>query len=129
MYPVICILREPYALTEKDLPELLSIITCWISQKAIASRSESRAVNRHRIPRCHAMEELFPCHPFVGDEAYSMGNFWDGITRPELQCQFQESKCYTKPECQDCWGKLYCNGGCPANALHEDRLHKLNLRV
>ena len=45
-------------------------------------------------------------------------NLWDGITQPELQCQFKESNCYSKPECKDCWAKLYCSGGCPANALH-----------
>ncbi|MDP4107932.1 MAG: SPASM domain-containing protein, partial [Bacillota bacterium] len=61
---------------------------------------------------------LFPCHQFVGDEKYSMGNIWDGITKPEMQSQFKEINCYSKVECQDCWAKLYCSGGCPANALH-----------
>ena len=62
--------------------------------------------------------ELFPCHQFVGDEEFSLGNIWDGVTKPELQSQFKEVNCYSKPECQDCWAKLYCSGGCPANSLH-----------
>jgi len=47
-----------------------------------------------------------------------MGNVWAGITKPELQSQFKESNCYAKNECQNCWAKLYCSGGCPANTLH-----------
>lgn len=62
------------------------------------------------------MGEIFPCHQFVGEEEYSMGNIWDGITKTEIQSQFKESDCYSKPECQ---AQLYCSGGCPANTTHE----------
>lgn len=47
-----------------------------------------------------------------------MGNIWEGITQPELQSQYKMSNCYSKPQCTDCWAKLYCSGGCPANNLH-----------
>ncbi|GIO97366.1 thioether cross-link-forming SCIFF peptide maturase [Paenibacillus lautus] len=140
MEPVICDPREPYSLTEKDLPEIYNQYE--ILAKEMIERSEhGKGFNfyhymldlsegpciQKRITGCGSgteylavtpWGELFPCHQFVGDEAYSMGNIWDGITRPELQCQFQESNCYTKPECKGCWAKLYCSGGCPANALH-----------
>ncbi|MEW9107023.1 thioether cross-link-forming SCIFF peptide maturase [Paenibacillus sp.] len=140
MEPVICDPREPYALTEKDLPEIYNQYE--ILAKEMIKRSEQGKgftfyhymldlsegpCIQKRITGCGSgteylavtpWGELFPCHQFVGDEAYSMGNIWEGITRPELQCQFKESNCYTKPECQDCWAKLYCSGGCPANALH-----------
>ncbi|KKO54150.1 thioether cross-link-forming SCIFF peptide maturase [Paenibacillus sp. DMB20] len=140
MEPVICDPREPYALTEKDLPEIYNqyeILAKEMIERSEQDRgftfyhymldlSEGPCIQK-RITGCGSgteylavtpWGELFPCHQFVGDEAYSMGNIWDGITRPELQCQFKESNCYTKPECQDCWAKLYCSGGCPANALH-----------
>ncbi|MGG4341885.1 thioether cross-link-forming SCIFF peptide maturase [Paenibacillus lautus] len=140
MEPVICDPREPYALTEKDLPEIYNQYEILAKEMIERSKhgkgftfyhymldlSEGPCIQK-RITGCGSGTEylavtpwgqLFPCHQFVGDEAYSMGNIWDGITRPELQCQFQESNCYTKPECKGCWAKLYCSGGCPANALH-----------
>ena len=140
MEPVICDPKEPYALTEEDLPEIYNQYE--ILAKEMIGRgeqdkgftfyhymldlSEGPCIQK-RITGCGSgteylavtpWGELFPCHQFVGDEEYSMGNLWDGITKPELQCQFQESNCYSKPECKDCWAKLYCSGGCPANALH-----------
>ena len=62
--------------------------------------------------------ELFPCHQFVGDPAYSMGNVWDGVTNTMLRDEFQLCNAYARPGCRDCWAKLYCSGGCAANAYH-----------
>lgn len=62
--------------------------------------------------------ELFPCHQFVGDEEYSMGNIWDGVTNTEMREKFATCNCYSRPECENCWAKLYCSGGCAANAYH-----------
>ncbi|MDY3052084.1 MAG: thioether cross-link-forming SCIFF peptide maturase [Ndongobacter sp.] len=62
--------------------------------------------------------DLYPCHQFVGDDEYAIGNVWDGIQAPELVGDFKECNCYSRPECRDCWAKLYCSGGCSANALH-----------
>ena len=62
--------------------------------------------------------ELFPCHQFVGDGKYSLGNIWDGITNTEAQDQFRSCNAYARPECRDCWARLYCSGGCAANAYH-----------
>jgi len=62
--------------------------------------------------------ELFPCHQFVGDEEYSMGNIWDGVTNTDMRDKFASCNCYSRPECEDCWAKLYCSGGCAANAYH-----------
>ncbi|WP_020060781.1 thioether cross-link-forming SCIFF peptide maturase [Bacillus sp. 123MFChir2] len=140
MEPVICDPREPYALTEKDLQEIYNQYE--ILAKEMLKReeegngftfyhymldlSEGPCIQK-RISGCGSgteylavtpWGELFPCHQFVGDQEYSMGNVWDGITKQETQCQFKESNCYSKPECQNCWAKLYCSGGCPANALH-----------
>ena len=62
--------------------------------------------------------ELYPCHQFVGDEAYLMGNVWEGITRPDLCEEFKSCGLSSRPDCENCWAKLYCAGGCAANAYH-----------
>lgn len=62
--------------------------------------------------------ELYPCHQFVGEDDYIVGNVWDGITKQEITADFKECNCYSHPECANCWAKLYCSGGCAANALH-----------
>lgn len=62
--------------------------------------------------------ELYPCHQFVGDAAYLMGNVWDGVTRSDLFEQFKDCGLSSRPDCDNCWAKLYCAGGCAANAYH-----------
>ena len=62
--------------------------------------------------------DLYPCHQFVGDEECKMGNIWDGITESKLLDEFRGCNVYAREECDDCWAKLYCSGGCSANAYH-----------
>ena len=62
--------------------------------------------------------DLYPCHQFVGEEKFKLGNIWDGVTNTETQCEFANCNVYARPECADCWAKLYCSGGCAANAYH-----------
>ena len=62
--------------------------------------------------------DLYPCHQFVGDDKYKLGNIYDGVTNTEAQNEFFECNVYAKPECRDCWARLYCSGGCAANAYH-----------
>ena len=62
--------------------------------------------------------DLYPCHQFVGEEAYRLGNIWDGVTNDALREEFRSCNAYARPECKDCWAKLYCSGGCAANAYH-----------
>ena len=62
--------------------------------------------------------DLYPCHQFVGEEAYRLGDIWDGVTNRELREEFRACNAYARPECADCWAKLYCSGGCAANAYH-----------
>jgi uncharacterized protein len=47
-----------------------------------------------------------------------MGNVFDGVTNRELREDFKLCNVYVRPECRDCWAKLYCSGGCAANAYH-----------
>ncbi len=62
--------------------------------------------------------DLYPCHQFVGEEDFLLGNVWDGVTNKKVQESFRACNVYTRPECADCWAKLYCSGGCAANAYH-----------
>jgi len=62
--------------------------------------------------------DLYPCHQFVGDEKFRLGDIWKGVTNKEAQEEFAKSNVYTHPECENCWAKLYCSGGCAANAYH-----------
>ncbi|MBQ8140225.1 MAG: thioether cross-link-forming SCIFF peptide maturase [Clostridia bacterium] len=62
--------------------------------------------------------DLYPCHQFVGDEKFKLGDVWRGVSNKEAQAEFAACNVYTRPECKDCWAKLYCSGGCAANAYH-----------
>ena len=62
--------------------------------------------------------DLYPCHQFVGDEKFRLGDVWEGVTNHEIQGQFAACNVYAHPECKDCWARLYCSGGCAANAYH-----------
>ena len=62
--------------------------------------------------------DLYPCHQFVGEEKFKLGNIWDGVTNHEIQSEFEACNVYAHPECRDCWARLYCSGGCSANAYH-----------
>ena len=62
--------------------------------------------------------DLYPCHQFVGDEKFRLGDVWNGVTNHEIQSEFAACNVYAHPECKDCWARLYCSGGCAANAYH-----------
>ena len=62
--------------------------------------------------------DLYPCHQFVGDEKYRLGSIYEGVTNTTAQKEFFNCNVYAKPECRDCWARLYCSGGCAANAYH-----------
>jgi uncharacterized protein len=62
--------------------------------------------------------DLYPCHQFVGEDEYCLGNIWDGVKNTEKQEEFRSCNAYARPDCNDCWAKLYCSGGCAANAFH-----------
>ena len=140
MEPVVCPPGDPYALTDEDLPKLLQQYEL-LAFEMIKRKREGRPFTfyhymldlKHgpciykRITGCGSgteymavtpWGELYPCHQFVGDEKYSLGNIWDGVKNLEIQNEFRSCNSYSRPECRDCWAKLYCSGGCAANAYH-----------
>lgn len=62
--------------------------------------------------------DLYPCHQFVGKDDFLLGNVFDGVTNAKCVDDFASCNVYTREECRDCWAKLYCSGGCAANAFN-----------
>lgn len=62
--------------------------------------------------------DLYPCHQFVGDEKFLLGNVFDGVKNKEVVNEFKMCNVYSREACQSCFAKLYCSGGCSANAYH-----------
>ena len=140
MEPVVCAPGEPYALTEEDKPKLYEQYE-RLAVEMIRRRREGRPITFYhymidlkggpcvykRITGCGSgteylavtpWGELYPCHQFVGDPKYSMGDVWQGVTNTALRDEFKLCNVYARPDCRDCWARLYCSGGCAANAYH-----------
>ena len=62
--------------------------------------------------------DLYPCHQFVGEEKFKLGDIWKGVTNEAVRSEFRSCNAYARSECENCWAKLYCSGGCAANAYH-----------
>ncbi|HHV59565.1 MAG TPA: thioether cross-link-forming SCIFF peptide maturase [Clostridiaceae bacterium] len=60
--------------------------------------------------------DIYPCHQFVGKPEFKMGNIMDGSINEIISDTFKKSNVYSRPECQKCWAKFYCSGGCAANS-------------
>ena len=140
MEPVVCADDDPSALTEADLAIVMEQYE-RLAELMLQRDKEGKPFTFYhymidltggpciykRISGCGSGTEymavtpwgdLYPCHQFVGEEAFKLGNIWDGVTNHETQAQFAACNVYAHPECRDCWARLYCSGGCAANAYH-----------
>ncbi|MDU6792471.1 MAG: amidohydrolase, partial [Anaerococcus sp.] len=59
--------------------------------------------------------ELFPCHQFVGNDEFKIGDVFEGIKKEEIIKDFKKNNLYSQEKCKDCWAQMYCSGGCAAN--------------
>ncbi|MBQ2031713.1 MAG: thioether cross-link-forming SCIFF peptide maturase [Lachnospiraceae bacterium] len=140
MEPVVCAPGDPMALTEEDFPIVAE------QYEKLAELMEARAKEGRpftfyhymidledgpciykRISGCGSGTEymavtpwgdLFPCHQFVGEESFKLGDIWNGVTNTGVREDFANCNVYAREECKDCWARLYCAGGCAANAYH-----------
>ena len=140
MEPVVCAESDESALTYDDLPVVLDQYE-KLASLMINRRKEGKPFTFYhymidlqggpciykRISGCGSGTEymavtpwgdLYPCHQFVGDEKYLLGNIFDGVKNTAIQEEFLECNVYSREECRDCWARLYCSGGCAANAYH-----------
>lgn len=138
--PVVCDPAEPYALKESDLPVLKEQYEILADEMLNRYRKGNGFTFYHymidlnsgpcivkRISGCGVgteymavtpSGELYPCHQFVGDEKFLLGDIWKGVTNTAILDEFKGCNVYSHPECKDCFAKLYCSGGCAANAYH-----------
>lgn len=138
--PVVCAPEELYALRESDLPVLEEQYEILASEMLRRYRSGNGFTFYHymidldagpcivkRVSGCGVGTEymavtpsgdLYPCHQFVGDDAFKLGNVYDGVTNKAVLEQFAQCNVYSHQACRDCFAKLYCSGGCAANAYH-----------
>jgi len=140
MEPVVGVADDPAVLTAEDL-EIVKEQYEILATEMIKRKKEGRGFTFYhymidltggpciykRISGCGSGTEymavtpwgdLYPCHQFVGEEAYKLGNVWDGVTNNNVREEFRSCNAYSREECKDCWAKLYCSGGCAANAFH-----------
>ena len=140
MEPVVCSPDDDAALTNEDLPVLFEQYEI-LAKEMIERKKQGKPFTfyhymldlKHgpciykRISGCGSGTEymavtpsgdLYPCHQFVGDEKYLLGNIYDGVTNKDIQDEFKLCNAYARKECDDCWAKLYCSGGCAANSYH-----------
>lgn len=140
MEPVVCAAGDPSELTEQDLPVVMEQYERLAELMLQKDREGKPFTFYHymidltggpciykRISGCGSgteymavtpQGELYPCHQFVGDEKFKLGDIWQGVTNTAIQSEFAACNVYAHPECRDCWARLYCSGGCAANAYH-----------
>ena len=140
MEPVVCAPDDPSALDYEDLPIVLRQYEQLASLMLEREKQGKPFTFYHymldlkngpciykRISGCGSGTEymavtpwgdLYPCHQFVGEEKFKLGDIWTGVSNTSVQDEFAACNVYTRSECADCWAKLYCSGGCAANAYH-----------
>jgi uncharacterized protein len=140
MEPVVCAPDDPSALTEADKPIVMEQYE-KLAGLMLERDAEGRPFTFYhymidlkggpciykRISGCGSGTEymavtpwgdLYPCHQFVGEEAFKLGDIYHGVSNHTVQDQFAACNVYAREECRTCWARLYCSGGCAANAYH-----------
>ncbi len=138
--PVVAPECEDYALKPEDLPKIFEEYD-QLAKELIKRKKEGRGFNffhfmidltggpcvYKRLSGCGSGTEylavtpwgdFYPCHQFVGEEKFLMGNVDEGITKPEIRDAFKDCNVYAKDKCKNCFARFYCSGGCAANAYN-----------
>ena len=140
MEPVVCAPDDPAALTPADIETVKGEYEL-LAKEMLRREREGRPITFYhymldlsegpciykRISGCGSGTEymavtpwgdLYPCHQFVGDAQYRLGDVWKGVENTALREEFRACNAYARPDCADCWARLWCSGGCAANAYH-----------
>lgn len=138
--PVVAPPEEPYAIQETDLPQLMEEYD-RLAKEMVRREKEGNGFNffhfmidltqgpcvAKRLSGCGSGTEylavtpwgdLYPCHQFVGQEQFKLGNVYDGIQAEEIRDEFKLCNVYAKEKCRNCFARFYCSGGCAANSYN-----------
>ena len=140
MEPVVAAADDPAALTEEDKPVVMKQYEDLAKLMLERDKQGKPFTFYHymldlkggpciykRISGCGSGTEymavtpwgdLYPCHQFVGEEKFRLGDIWNGVQNSTIQNEFASCNVYAREDCRSCWAKLYCSGGCAANAYH-----------
>lgn len=136
--PVVSAPEDPYSIREEDLPQILEEYD-KLAVEYIKRKKEGRGFTffhfmldleqgpcvAKRLSGCGSGTEylavtpwgdLYPCHQFVGNEEFLLGNVYDGVTNTAVRDEFKLCNVYAKEKCTKCFAKYYCSGGCAANS-------------
>jgi uncharacterized protein len=136
--PVVCTPGEPYSIREQDLEIIFDEYDRLFDECSKRAGTPDEFYFYHfkvnlyngpcaikRISGCGAGNQylavtpagdLYPCHQFVGDKDFLMGNVFHGISDKDISALFRDSHIYNKEDCSQCWARLWCSGGCHANS-------------
>ena len=138
--PVVAKPEEEYAIREEDLPQIMEEYD-HLAEEYIKRKKEGRGFNffhfnidlnqgpcvAKRLSGCGSGTEylavtpwgdLYPCHQFVGQEEFLLGNVDTGVTNERIRDEFKLCNVYAKDKCRDCFARFYCSGGCAANSYN-----------
>ena len=138
MEPVVAAPEEPYAIREEDVPVIKEQYD-KLAKILVDKAKEGKPVNffhfnidlaggpcvYKRLSGCGSGTEylavtpwgdLYPCHQFVGQEDFKLGDVWHGIDNEKIVEEFKCNNVYAKDKCKNCFARFYCSGGCAANA-------------
>ena len=138
--PVVAQETDPYAIQEADLPQLFEEYD-KLAAEMVKRHGTDKDFNffhfmidleggpcvAKRLSGCGSGTEylavtpwgdLYPCHQFVGNEDFLMGNVWDGVQKTEIRDEFKCCNVYAKEKCRKCFARFYCSGGCAANSYN-----------
>ena len=137
MEPVVAPSEADYAIREEDVPKICEEYD-RLAKEMIKREKEGRGFNfmidlsggpgvYKRLSGCGSGTEylavtpwgdFYPCHQFVGNEKFLLGNVDTGIVNTEIQDEFKCCNVYAKEKCQKCFARFYCSGGCAANSYN-----------
>ncbi len=138
--PVVAKETESYAIKEEDLPQIFEEYD-KLAAELVKRKKAGKGFNffhfmidlnggpcvYKRLSGCGSgceylavtpWGDFYPCHQFVGEEKFLMGNVDEGITRPEISDAFRGCNVYSKDKCKNCFAKFFCSGGCAANSYN-----------